>query len=836
MPHRDRVRILLIEDDAAETVIFRRRAAACAGYDYAIDHVETPRRAAERLAEQRYELIVADICAGGAALGQELIGQLIEAGGGAPVIAFTGIEDRKVAVRLMKAGATDFLFKDGFDADALERCTGYALERRRAAEALRESQERYRALVDQSLQGLFIAEGFPPRVVYANPAAAEIVGRSREEVLELGAQATTAMVHPEDRATLLRLYAELMDGSGEEVRHVFRLLRGDGSVRHVEFLTATASWDGAQGVQVAMVDITERQRAEQALRESEEQYRQLVEQSLQGIFIMQDAPFRIAFANRAAAQIMGTSVEELLAWPPQQVAEHIHPEDFDLVAERCQRRTGGVAQPQRYEFRIIRPDGAVRWLETFSSAITYRGEPAVQAAVMDVTERKSAAEELRSAEREKAAILDGLCELVVYHNPACRIVWANRAAADSLEMEAAELIGRHCYELWHGRDEPCVGCPVVAAAETGRIATFEISSPDGRYWQLRGEPILSGDGAVEGVVEIGMDITEHKEAEQRVALRAERLSRQVEERFSMVGESPAMQEVYRLIDKVAPTDAGVLICGESGTGKEMVARAIHRHGARRDGPMEAVNCAALPPALLESELFGHVRGAFTGAVADRPGRFELADGGTLFLDEVAELPLECQTKLLRVLEEGNIRRVGDTRDREVDVRLIAATNRDPARAVREGRLREDLFFRLDRLRLVVPPLRERGADIELLAEFFLRSASQAVKRPVDGFAPEAAEVFARYEWPGNVRELKNVVERMTILGEGPLLGLELIPEDIRSAARTPQGRVEPLSEAVRRHVLAALEAAGGNKTRAAEMLGIDRSTLYARLKAYGRHP
>jgi PAS domain S-box-containing protein len=334
---------------------------------------------------------------------------------------------------------------------------------------------------------------------------------------------------------------------------------------------------------------------------------------------------------------------------------------------------------------------------------------------------------------------------------------------------------------------------------------------------------------IDGVLE---DITQRKEAEERMAMQTDRLRRELSERYDMVGESELMRELFRFIRKVAPTEAGVLICGESGTGKEMVARAMHGHSRRAGGPLEVVNCAAVPATLLESELFGHVRGAFTGAVADKPGRFELADGGTLFLDEVAELSLECQAKLLRALEGGMVRRVGDTRDRTVDVRVIAATNRDPDQAVSEGRLRQDLFYRLDRLRVVVPPLRERGDDIELLAEHFLEASSQAVKSTIDGFAPETIQVFKSNDWAGNVRELKNVIERMIILGEGPLLGPEDLPDDIRAAARGAQAGLEPLSEVEKTHILHALRETGGNKSEAARMLGIDRSTLYARLKRY----
>jgi DNA-binding NtrC family response regulator len=315
--------------------------------------------------------------------------------------------------------------------------------------------------------------------------------------------------------------------------------------------------------------------------------------------------------------------------------------------------------------------------------------------------------------------------------------------------------------------------------------------------------------------------------------RSDSLARQLQEQYNMVGQSAAMQEVFRLIRKVAPSDAGVLICGPSGTGKEMVAHAIHSNSSRSEGPLEIVNGAAVPPTLLESDLFGHVRGAFTGAVADKPGRFELADGGTLFLDEVGELPLECQAKLLRVLEEGRVRRVGDTRSRPADVRLIAATNRDPLQAQAEGVLRPDLFYRLDRLRIELPALSERRDDIELLARHFLQRFSQQVRHPVHDFAPEVLQVFRAYSWPGNVRELRNVVERMVILADSPVLGADLLTAELREAASEADCAGRSLADVERDHIAQVLAAAGGNKSRAADALGIDRSTLYAKLKRYG---
>ncbi len=316
------------------------------------------------------------------------------------------------------------------------------------------------------------------------------------------------------------------------------------------------------------------------------------------------------------------------------------------------------------------------------------------------------------------------------------------------------------------------------------------------------------------------------------------LERELEARHDLVGRSPLLAEVLSVIDRAAPTDAAVLITGESGVGKELVARAIHRQGPRAKGPFEVVNCAVLTESLFESELFGHLKGAFTGAQDDRPGRFELADRGTLFLDEVGDLPESCQTKLLRVLEDGRVRRLGDTRDRTVDVRVVAATNRT---LEGEGsRFRQDLYYRLNVLRIEVPSLRARREDIPLLAAHYARHFSAACQKPPRTLSPAALSVLAAHPWPGNVRELRNCVERMVVLSDRPLLDVADIPSDIRASGGRAAASAGPagaplvsLEEVEKAHVTRVLEALGGNKKRAAEVLGIDRGTLYAKMKRYG---
>ena len=305
----------------------------------------------------------------------------------------------------------------------------------------------------------------------------------------------------------------------------------------------------------------------------------------------------------------------------------------------------------------------------------------------------------------------------------------------------------------------------------------------------------------------------------------------------MIGRSAAITEVYKAIARVAPSRASVLIHGETGTGKELVARAIHDASPRAAGPYVAVNCPSLPEGLLESELFGHVRGAFTGATEDRAGLFETADGGTLLLDEIGDMPLAVQAKLLRVLETNEVRRVGSSTTREVDVRVVAATHRDLERAVRDGSFRGDLLYRLNTVTIDVPPLRARPEDIPQLVEHFVRLFGARHDTQVRGVSPRALAALERYPWPGNVRELAHVIERALALARGAAIDECDLPAIVIHAGEhkteSAPSSLQTLEEVERAHILSVLKSVGGVRRRAAAILGIDRKTLYRKLLAYG---
>jgi len=330
---------------------------------------------------------------------------------------------------------------------------------------------------------------------------------------------------------------------------------------------------------------------------------------------------------------------------------------------------------------------------------------------------------------------------------------------------------------------------------------------------------------------------------QRLRVDARRMRQRLSERVArqnIVGSSPPMQRVFEIIEQVAPSKATVLLTGESGTGKELVAAAIHERSPRAQGPFIKLHCAALAESLLESELFGHERGSFTGAVGRRDGRFQMADGGTLFLDEIGEISPSVQVKLLRFLQEHEFERVGGDQTIRVDVRIIAATNRNLAEQVSRGRFREDLYYRLNVVNIELPPLRDRKSDIAALSRFFLDRYARENSKALDGFAPETVELLLAYEWPGNVRELENAIERAVVMASGPLVEPRHLPPAVRPAVK-PASALPPvpgstLADLERYAILETLASVGGSTSKAAEILGISVRTIQYRLHQYNAAP
>ncbi len=432
------------------------------------------------------------------------------------------------------------------------------------------------------------------------------------------------------------------------------------------------------------------------------------------------------------------------------------------------------------------------------------------------------------------AILDSVADGIVTVDEHLRITHFNRAAETITGHAAKEALGQPCLEIFRQllTGERCAVCAAWEDKKYLREVERVILRKDGtrRSVRVTVTPLTTG-GRREGIVVTLHDLQPLRD-----------LKEQVRQRYgfhNFIGKSHRMQAIYRLIEQVAGATASVLIEGDSGTGKELVARAIHYAGPRADKSFVAVSCAALPETLLESELFGHVKGAFTGATSNKVGRFEAADGGTIFLDEIGDISPLIQLKLLRVLQEHAFERVGESTPRRVDVRVIAATNKDLAGLVREGQFRNDLYYRLKVVPIHLPLLRERRDDIPLLGEHFVKKFRQETGKVIEGPTEEAMAALLAYAWPGNVRELENAIEHAFVSCPGGRFGLDHLPAEVRTTGTisTPDSSPpNPLEAAEREALIRALREEGGDQAAAARALGLARNTLWRKLKKYGIDP
>ncbi len=429
------------------------------------------------------------------------------------------------------------------------------------------------------------------------------------------------------------------------------------------------------------------------------------------------------------------------------------------------------------------------------------------------------------------AVFDQLSDALVLYDNDRLITGMNRSAERLFGVTADEMVGRNCREVFrcNGCDPGCGFVEGLNGAATVPHSTVRLRNEDGRerLVLIRTSQIYNDGGDVAGVVATIKDVTEEVAPIKR----------------EVIAESPAMLEVLGFVRKVASSEANtILLEGENGTGKDLVAKTLHYESARQAEPFIAINCAAIPETLLESELFGYEKGAFTDARSQKRGLFELADKGTLFLDEIGEIPLTLQAKLLRVLEEQSFRRLGGLKDIQVDLRFVAATNKNLREAVKEGAFRQDLYFRLNVIQIVIPPLRERIEDILPLGKFFVDHYNRKFKRHIEGFSLEAQELLLAHDWPGNVRELRNAIERAMILEESSVITPPSLPIAItRSEPRAFQPVAAPVTipengmslvDNERTLLAKALEKTNGNQTQAARLLSITRDTLRYKMKKY----
>ncbi len=435
-----------------------------------------------------------------------------------------------------------------------------------------------------------------------------------------------------------------------------------------------------------------------------------------------------------------------------------------------------------------------------------------------------------SQRKNLEAILNSVTDGILAIDPLFRIVNLNYAAEQIIGQSRSDILGRACSDVLTRADgeTSCFLRPIIESGRMVKDAELMVLHPDGseRKLNITTHALQDDRGHSQGLVAIFRDLTE------LYALR-KAISSQVQfER--LVGKNHRMREIYQLIDDIGESDATILILGESGTGKELVAEAIHRRSHRSKGPFVKVNCSALSEGLLESELFGHVKGAFTGAIQDKIGRFELADGGTIFLDEIGDISPAVQVKLLRVLQEREFERVGSTETRHVNVRVVAATHRDLKARMADGLFRDDLYYRLYVVPIELPALRERKEDLPLLVNHFLEKFKHVTHKPIREVLPDAMRLMMDYNWPGNVRELENAIEHAFVKCHGDGIRVSDLPLGLVREVRGDYPLIadeSPLSE--KEQMLSVLERTGWNRSRAARLLGMHRTTIWRKMKEYG---
>jgi PAS domain S-box-containing protein len=648
-------------------------------------------------------------------------------------------------------------------------------------------------------------------------------------------------VHPDD-VNLLKDVLKRAAQGGANFDFEHRLLMPDGSVKYIYNLSQSMKDEaGNEEVVGAIVDITERRRAEEALRQSEERFRLVVE-SIPGLVVTKTLEGELEFVNRRAVDYFGRTLEQLKGW---RTSDAVHPDDLaNAVAVWRDSIEKGISYD--VDHRLRRSDGVYRWFHVCGRPLRDAQGLIVRwyALLTDIDDRKKAEQKLEEQEMELRQVLDFTPQVIAVFGPRRERLFTNRTALDYFGLTLEEWVkGLRC-TVDHPDDSERVQARWDRAMSSGSAFESEVRyrKGDGSYrWFLaRFNPVRDDKGQILRWYIACTDIedlkrTEEKLQQENVALRDEI------DRASMfeeiVGTSPALQTVLSRVSKVAPTDSTVLITGETGTGKELVARAIHRRSHRALRAFISVSCAAIPRDLIASELFGHEKGAFTGAMQRRIGRFELAEGGTIFLDEVGELSAETQVALLRVLQEREFERVGGRQAIHVDVRVIAATNRDLKAAVACGAFRQDLYYRLNVFPLEVPPLRERRKDIPLLVQYFIDRYARKAGKNIRRVDKKTLQLLESYPWRGNIRELQNVIERSVIVSETETFSvdeswLSQQPHDERSRGKPYLS--EKLAAKEKEIIEEALRESQGRvfgPSGAAAKLGIARSTLELKIRS-----
>lgn len=605
-------------------------------------------------------------------------------------------------------------------------------------------------------------------------------------------------------------------------RFTFRAQKRDRSIIWMEMGIKSINYQGKKVHLINMIDITEFKIAEEALWETKNRYRIALEEIEDGIGEI-DISGKVLFCNNSFIKIYGYPSDELIGLD---FREYLDKDTAESVYKAYNKVYVTGVPNKGFAYEIICKNRTRRFIENSISLMKNAdGLPiGFRSVVRDVTNKKQTEKELVKHRGRLASIFSSVRDAIITVDTNMVVIEANKAVNTLCGMSSESITGKVFTAVSNHCKKSCHRLIKETLEIKKTIKEYRIECGSHQVVVVNSSPLLDQDGKYMGGVLVIRDIT-----------RLNDLEKELKERYqfhNIIGKSKKMQKIYKLLEDLADIETTILVTGESGTGKELIAKAVHNGGNRAFKTFIAVNCSALSENLLESELFGHVKGAFTGAIRDHEGRFKAADGGTILLDEIGDISPKIQLKLLRVLQEKEFERVGDLTPVKVDVRIIACTNRDLAEMVRNREFREDLYYRLKVVEIKIPPLRERFDDIPLLVNHFCSLLNKRFKKNIEVVSDEVLEVFMNYNWPGNIRELEHAMERAFVICRSQNIMISQLPSEIKEFSRntTPVSKTE-LDDG-REATLLALTKTDWNKAKAARLMCIDRSTLYRRIKKY----
>ena len=719
----------------------------------------------------------------------------------------------------------------------------HTFEEELPADDVQESEKRFHLILD-AIPGMVCALNAVGEVELLNHQVLEYFGKTAAELKDW---ANSDAVHPDDLPRVIDIWKRSVE-AGQPYDLELRQRRADGEYRWFQSraLPARDREGRITGWYMLLTDIDDRKRAEDTLRSNEQSLRLIVD-SIPGFVAISNAAGEVELYNHQVLEYFGKTTEELKNWA---TADVLHPDDLPRMIDawRSSIDTGG---PLDLDHRSRGADGVYRWFHIRGRAQRDAEGGIVRwyHLVTDIDERKRAEDELAKAfeeiarsEAELRTIIDAISQLIVALSADGKFLTANQAVLEYTGLTKEEVESQAFGDVFHPEDTERLQEQREAAIARGLQFEYErrVRHRDGEYrWFLiQYNPLRDEEGKVIRWYATGTDIDDRKQAEERTRQENVALRELIDQAYmfeEIVGSSSALKTVLSSIVKVAPTDSTVLITGETGTGKELIARAIHKGSQRASHAFISVNCAAIPASLIASELFGHEKGAFTGAMQRRQGRFELAHSGTIFLDEIGELPAETQIALLRVIQERQFERVGGSQAIPTDVRIIAATNGDLPAAIAAGTFRADLFYRLNVFPIEVPPLRQRKEDIPMLVEYFVKRYSDKARKNISKIHKNTFRLCQSYHWPGNIRELQNIIERSVILSTGDTFRID--PAWLSSQNATRLESSGPLKQNLQNYERELIESALAESngkvagpSGAAVRLGIPRSTLDLKIK------